>query len=152
MQFIGEVLFNADDVQSQIEPPSEGSLFQADETISIDDAIRDMDKALSQQGQESERFVSDGGSSEYYKLRIKVDANKVTKLSLDVSEVELETGDVIRALVGNDFNLGNVVKALRRIYECEAGRGKKGVDIAYDLKKIKYFLDDWDAARKRESK
>lgn len=96
--------------------------------------------------------TSDGGSSDYYKLKLRLDANCVTTVDDQTVDVTLETGDVIRVLVGNDFNLGNAVKALRRIYEASEGRGKEGVDIAYDIKKIKYFLDDWDKAVKRGKK
>ena len=77
---------------------------------------------------------SDGGSSGYYALTI---TNKAGET------IECQTGDVIAALVGDNFALGNVVKALRRIYECSQGRGKADVDMAYDVNKSKYFLDDF---------
>ena len=54
-----------------------------------------------------------------------------------------ETGNVIQALVGDNFALGNVVKALRRIYMESIGQGKDGIDMQYDVNKCKYFLDDY---------
>ena len=44
--------------------------------------------------------VSDGGSSPYYRFKI--------RSSITGEEIEVETGDVIRAMVGNDFDLGNI--------------------------------------------
>ena len=73
---------------------------------------------------------STGGSSAYY--------------SFDISNqygdaLTVETGDVIRSMVGNDFNLGNIVKACRRIHQALEGKGKEGVSIEYDVNKIIYF-------------
>ncbi|QFU04567.1 hypothetical protein FIU82_05995 [Pseudoalteromonas sp. THAF3] len=76
---------------------------------------------------------SDGGSSAYYTLTI---TNK------NGETFECETGDIIRALVANDFSLGNIVKACRRVSEALQGRGKEGVDPAYDLNKIIYFAEE----------
>lgn len=77
--------------------------------------------------------VSDGGPSSYYSLVI---TNKKGET------LECETGDVIRALVHNDFNLGNIVKACRRVAQSLLGAGKKGTLIEYDLNKIGYFAED----------
>jgi hypothetical protein len=76
---------------------------------------------------------SDGGSSSYYQLTIK---NKHGE------RLECETGDIIRALVANDFSLGNIVKACRRVSEALQGRGKEGTDPLYDLNKIIYFAEE----------
>ena len=74
---------------------------------------------------------SDGGSSEYYKLT-------VVRAS-DGAEFVCEVGDVIAALVGDNFQLGNVVKGARRMW-CDAqGKGKDGIDMSYDRNKIHYF-------------
>jgi hypothetical protein len=79
------------------------------------------------------KVKSDGGSTDYYKLTIK------TKSGF----FECETGDVIAALVGDNFALGNALKALRRIW-CESqGVGKEGIDMHYDAKKINYFVADF---------
>lgn len=83
-------------------------------------------------------IVSDGGSTDYYKLTI---TNKAGQ------DLACEMGDVIRAVVGNDFDLGNVLKACRRMYEASQGRGKKDVSIHYDANKIAYFsreFADWN--------
>lgn len=76
---------------------------------------------------------SDGGSSSYYQLTIKNKAGE---------SFQCETGDIIRALVANDFNLGNIVKACRRVSESLNGRGKAGTSPEYDLNKIIYFAKD----------
>lgn len=78
-------------------------------------------------------IVSDGGSSPYYRFKI--------KSSITGEEIEVETGDVIRAMVANDFDLGNILKACRRISEAKQGRGKAGTDVAYDCNKIAYFAE-----------
>ena len=78
--------------------------------------------------------VSDGGSSSYYKLTI---VNK------EGEQLECELGDILRVIVGNDFDLSNIVKACRRAYEASQGRGKDGVSIAYDMNKVKYFADEF---------
>ena len=75
------------------------------------------------------KINSTGGSSDYYELNIKGNS------------VQVE--DVIYAMVGGDFALGNVVKALRRMYLDSQGAGKEGVDMQYDANKIKYFTDSF---------
>lgn len=83
--------------------------------------------------QPSGKVKSDGGSSDYYKLTIRTKQGSF----------ECETGDVIRAMVGNNFDLGNALKALRRIYEASQGRGKDGIDMSYDANKINYFVNEF---------
>jgi hypothetical protein len=77
----------------------------------------------------SSKTKSDGGSSDYYKLGI------------NGNPVEVE--DVIYAMVGGDFALGNALKALRRMYLDSKGQGKEGIDMQYDANKIKYFVDSF---------
>lgn len=76
---------------------------------------------------------SDGGSSSYYTFPIR---NKKGE------EIVVETADVIRAMVGNDFGLGNILKACRRIYMSLQGAGKVGTSVDYDANKIQYFADE----------
>jgi hypothetical protein len=76
---------------------------------------------------------SDGGSTDYYKLTIKSKNGTF----------DCETGDVISALVGDNFALGNALKALRRIYCYSQGMGKDGIDAKYDAKKVNYFVADF---------
>ena len=78
---------------------------------------------------EATKIKSDGGSSDYYKLEI------------NGNLVEVE--DVIYAMVGGDFILGNILKACRRIYLDSKGQGKEGIDMQYDANKIKYFVDSF---------
>ena len=90
---------------------------------------------------ENESITSTGGSSSYYELSI---TNK------HGDSLTCETGDVIASLVGDNFALGNIVKALRRIHESSQGRGKAGVTMEYDVNKCKYFLDDFLARNSRK--
>ena len=95
-------------------------------------------EGTSQSPSESEKFKSDGGSSDYYKITL---TNKAGE------SIKVEMGDIIRQAFNNDFDLGNIVKACRRITEAKQGRGKAGVDIAYDANKIIYFaneIKEWD--------
>ena len=86
---------------------------------------------------------SDGGSSKYYELPVpQYLLNKLAQQERDCEQPSIETGDVIKMLVNNDFDAGNIIKALRRIYMAKNGLGKKGTDIEYDLKKIEYFASE----------
>lgn len=78
---------------------------------------------------EATKIKSDGGSSDYYKLEI------------NGNPIEVE--DVIYAMVGGDFALGNAIKAVRRMYLDSKGQGKEGIDMQYDANKIKYFVDSF---------
>lgn len=95
---------------------------------------------------------SDGGSSSYYKLSMLISNDKIEQIceGSNISKVSIETGDVIRAIVDNDFDLGNIIKACRRIHQAKLGTGKEGTDVEYDIKKIKYFLDEWYEAYAKE--
>ena len=57
----------------------------------------------------------------------------------------IETSEVIRLFLGNDFTHGNIFKASCRIIGSRNGGGKKGVSEEYDLDKQVYFAED-DAA------
>ena len=87
---------------------------------------------------------SDGGSSSYYELALPkpvIDSIK-KQLADGVENPIIETGDVIKMLVNNDFDAANVIKALRRIFMSIEGKGKEGTDIAYDLNKCDYFINE----------
>lgn len=81
------------------------------------------------------KIKSNGGSSDYYKLTI--------KCASDGTTFDCETGDIIAALVGDNFALGNIVKAVRRMWCDSQGQGKEGIDMQYDANKVKYFVDDF---------
>lgn len=83
---------------------------------------------------------SDGGSSSYYKLTIKTKDGSF----------ECETGDVIAAMVGDNFALGNALKALRRIWCASEGVGKEGIDMKYDSNKISFFVKDFIERQERK--
>lgn len=79
-----------------------------------------------------DKIKSDGGSSDYYKIKL---PKRILKDNGD-GTVTIETGDIIRYALSNDFNLGNIFKVLIRW-------GKKdGIDYQYDRNKIVYFADD----------
>jgi hypothetical protein len=78
--------------------------------------------------------VSDGSSSSYYTFTI---SNKAGE------SIVVETGDVIRCMVGDNFSLGNTVKACRRMWEESQGRGKAGGSLAYDANKNDYFSKEF---------
>lgn len=87
---------------------------------------------------------SDGGSSAYYELNLLIPAANVVKVDgQDFYRVKMETGDVIRGMVDNDFDLGNIIKACRRMHLAKKGMGKVGTTPEYDCKKIGYFRDEW---------
>lgn len=78
-----------------------------------------------------EEINVDGGSTpDIYRIIITNEAGE---------SIAVETGDIIRCLVGNDFYLGNIIKACRRMYLAAQGRGKSGTSMAYDANKINYF-------------
>lgn len=78
--------------------------------------------------------VSDGLSTSYYQLTITNEAGE---------SIQCEMGDVIRCVVGDNFSLGNVLKAARRMYEASQGRGKADVSMTYDANKIAYFSKEY---------
>lgn len=82
---------------------------------------------------EPSREKSDGGKTGYYDLVIKTKEG----------DFRCVVGDVIRAMVGNDFDLGNAIKAIRRIYADSQGFGKEGIDMQYDANKINYFVKEF---------
>lgn len=94
------------------------------EAPSSDEPLQKVDKPI----------VSTGGSSNYYKLSVSNNSGE---------SIECETTDIIYALVGGDFMLGNALKALRRIYQSSKGIGKDGTSMEYDKNKIDYFVTEY---------
>jgi len=90
------------------------------------------------------KVKSDGGSSSYYELQVPdyIIASIIRQIDQNKPTVTIETGDVIRMLVDNDFDAGNIMKALRRIIMAKKGEGKEGTDIDYDLNKIDYHTKE----------
>lgn len=76
---------------------------------------------------------SDGGASSYYEKQI-------VRLK-DGETFNCQTGDIIRSMVNNDFDGGNILKALDRIFQNIQGKGKEGTSIEYDCNKIIYFAN-----------
>lgn len=88
--------------------------------------------------------ASGGGSSSYYELTLPPHVLAAIKSQIEAGDddVIIQTGDCIEMLVGNDFDGGNIIKALRRIFEGKKGTGKAGTEPKYDLDKCHYFLDE----------
>jgi len=99
----------------------------------VTDALVQLSQDTSHSLSESNKVVSDGGSSKYYEIII---TNKAGE------SIKVEMGDIIRACVANDFDLGNIMKACRRISEAKQGRGKAGASVEYDANKIVYFANE----------
>lgn len=89
----------------------------------------DVEESQTEIHEQSSKTKSDGSSSDYYKLTI----------NGNPAEVE----DVIYAMVGGDFTLGNILKACRRMYLDSKGQGKEGIDMQYDANKIIYFANSY---------
>lgn len=87
---------------------------------------------------------SDGGSTSYYELTLPKHVLDSVKRQIEgcCEDIKIETGDVIEMLVGNDFDAGNIIKALRRIFEAKKGKGKEGTTIQYDINKCRYSIDE----------
>ena len=82
---------------------------------------------------------SDGGSSSYYQKVIPPGVLKISGGPFDGQPLEhsviMETDDVIKLFLNNDWHKGNIFKAMARL-------GKKdGTDESYDFNKIRWFLD-----------
>ena len=79
---------------------------------------------------------SDGLSSSYYTITLS------KQIIERINETKtIETEDIIKCGFNNDFDFGNALKSLKRLYECVNGGGKEGNDMRYEINKIKYSLD-----------
>jgi hypothetical protein len=83
-----------------------------------------------------EEIESDGGSSEYYSFQMPVYIDNPKYDNGVEIKAWVEVEDLIRHMVDNDFDLGNIIKAARRIAQARKGAGKKGTDERYDWNKI----------------
>lgn len=92
---------------------------------------------------------SDGGSSDYYKIKIPKDriGNLPDEFLGDFikknesGDYYIETEDIIKYALGNDFDLGNIFKCSVRVHSASKGGGKLGNTNEYEYKKIKYTAD-----------
>lgn len=90
-------------------------------------------------GQELNRtqpIKSDGGSSSYY--TIPLPDNVIEKI---VKNRAIETEDILKYGLGNDFDFANAAKSLIRLWGTINGAGKAGNDPGYEIKKIRYSLN-----------
>lgn len=81
-------------------------------------------------------IVSDGGSSSYY--TIPLPDNVIEKI---VKNRAIETEDILKYGLGNDFDFSNAGKSLIRLWGTVNGAGKAGNDAGYEIKKIRYSLN-----------
>lgn len=86
---------------------------------------------------DSNKVVSDGGSSSYY-------VQQIPKGMLERFNTtgKIEAKDVMRLFLDNDFNMSNVFKAYCRVVSLRHGQGKEGIDEKYDLTKAVFFAQD----------
>lgn len=84
---------------------------------------------------------SDGGSSSYYEINLPphVVQEVFKEVELDGGDLayfKIEVKDVIKYALDNDFDRGNIFKALVRLGH------KHGADELYDLRKCKFFIEE----------
>ena len=89
------------------------------------------------------KIKSDGGSSDYYKVELKLPMPLYDHNDNLVGIITFETQDILYALVGGEWTLSNIVKACRRAWLSLQGGGKEGNDITYEAKKIHWFAGDF---------
>lgn len=91
------------------------------------------------------QVISDGGSSSYYEIDIPLNKIKyATDGKVPVpgetyqtpTHIRVEVKDIIKYGLDNDFDRGNIFKALVRL-----GR-KAGADEKYDINKCMFFLKE----------
>lgn len=85
---------------------------------------------------------SDGGSSSYYEIHLPPELVKeaYTRFT-QTGRCFIETEDIIRYGLANDFDRGNIFKCMVRITSKEAGHGKVGNTAEYDANKVFYTAE-----------
>jgi hypothetical protein len=73
----------------------------------------------------SEAIKSDGGKSDYYEVTVNGHTFMIE--------------DMIQQVFGNDFDRGNILKALVRVNALIKGDGKEGSSVKYETNKMKYY-------------
>lgn len=111
--------------------------------ISENDTV--LEQGTKYDSDKQEPIVSDGGSSDYY----------FTTLPKHLIDQIVETGgieikDIARYVYDNDADAFNITKAQKRIIEARKGKGKAGIDLLYDAKKILFFANEQYEAIKQE--
>ena len=96
-----------------------------------------VDVSVLKKGGHNSPIVSDGGSSDYYKL-----PNSLVEKALATSE--LQTEDIIEHVFDNDFDFGNIFKTLVRLHGLSKGKGKAGNTSSYECNKILYSIKKID--------
>ena len=82
------------------------------------------------------KVKSTGSSSDYYKIVL---PEWLLLKQKDNGFIMLE--DLAEIMFDNDFNYVNVMKAQKRMFDLEGGRGKEGNTFEYDATKCKYYID-----------
>lgn len=82
------------------------------------------------------KVKSTGSSSDYYKIVL---PEWLMLKQKDNGFIMLE--DLAEIMFDNDFNYVNVMKAQKRMFDLEGGRGKEGNTFEYDATKCKYYID-----------
>lgn len=88
---------------------------------------------------------SDGLSSDYYKIKLPSEVvNRILErrgVSGDGSSY-IETNEVIRFGLNNDFDMANCFKCMVRVASLLNGKGKYGADLSYDINKINWSANE----------
>lgn len=85
---------------------------------------------------------ADGASADYYKVPVKLPLALFDADGNKVESVTFEMQNIIYAVVGGEWTLGNIMKACRRAWLAMCNVGKAGTDVAYDARKIIWMGTD----------
>lgn len=83
---------------------------------------------------------SDGGSSSYYDIQLPDNVMSSILERHYAGDAYIKTEELIAAL-GNDFDIGNLLKCTVRINSKLNGVGKEGNSVGYDARKIIYTAE-----------
>lgn len=85
------------------------------------------------------KIKSDGLSSDYYKIYIPDEVlETIIQRKKDWGESYIQTNEIIRFALNNDFDMGNIFKCMVRVTSLLNGKGKYGADLSYDINKINW--------------
>lgn len=84
---------------------------------------------------------SDGGSSTYYDIAVpEWLVDRIIERS-DDGQAYIKTEELIEVTFNSDFDAGNALKSLVRLWGAFNGAGKAGNSVSYEKKKIEYSIN-----------
>lgn len=115
-----------------------------DETMALLQSAQQVQQPKKSAG--SGAVKSDGGSSSYYEIELPPELlTRALERHAQTGRCYIETEDIIRYALGNDFDRGNIFKCMVRIKSLESGKGKAGNTALYDASKIVYSAEKMKA-------